>query len=367
MILVLNAGSSSLKYAVFGADGAVEPLVSANIEAIGRADVPTHAAAFAQALTHLQDQNLLQELRAAGHRVVHGGSHFQKPTLIDEAVVAAIEQVVPLAPLHNPANLLGIRLAQQHLLGETGPLPNVAVFDTAFHMTLPPVAYRYAVPQEWFERYGVRKYGFHGISHGYVSAQAREVLAKANCPSRRLITLHLGNGCSAAAVLDGRCIDTSMGLTPLAGLIMGTRPGDVDPGLPGYLHQQGMPRQHYQEQLNRGSGLRGIAGDNDMRSLLQRRAAGDEQARLAVQMFVYRIQATVGAFVAALGGLEALVFTAGIGENSVIIREEVCRGLACFGVSLEQEAQVKVLVVPTREEWAIAEATRAVLCSQQGR
>ena len=362
MILVLNAGSSSLKYAVFAHEGGDAPVSKGLVERIGEGRVADHGAAFDQVLAELTQAELLGALTAVGHRVVHGGERFREPTLIDDAVEAAIDELSSLAPLHNPPNLLGIRLARRLLrTREGGELPHVAVFDTAFHATLPPAAFRYPVPQAWYEDFGVRKYGFHGTSHAYVSARAREVLAEAGKPHRRIVTLHLGNGCSAAAVLDGRCIETSMGLTPLAGLMMGSRPGDLDPGLAGYLLSRGLSAAEYDQALNRASGLEAIAGENDMRELLTRRRAGDRAATLALDMYVYRIRLTVGAYVAALGGLDALVFTAGVGENAAAIREEVCAGLACFGVSLSPGSGVAVLVIPTREEWAIARATLAVL------
>ncbi len=362
MILVLNAGSSSLKYAVFGRPSTIPALASGLIERIGTSAVADHEAAFAEVLERLRAKQLLDGLHAVGHRVVHGGERFRTPTLVDAEVESAIEGLIPLAPLHNPANLLGIRLAKKFLRSsDDAELPHVAVFDTAFHATLPEHAFRYALPQAWYEEFGVRKYGFHGTSHAYVSSQAQQVLAKADKAHGRIITLHLGNGASAAAILDGRCIDTSMGMTPLAGLMMGTRPGDLDPGLAGYLRSRGLALEDFDVALNKQSGLRAIAGDNDMRELLRRRAEGDAAARLAIEMYVYRVRLMVGAYVAALGGLDALVFTAGVGEHASAIREEICAGLACFGVSLSGESAVAVLVIATLEEWAIAQAVELVL------
>ena len=389
MILTLNAGSSSLKFALYDLDaGADGPAVAAGLfERLGggggafgvtrggeRARVPfagDHEAAFAHLGGVLREAGWLGGVAAVGHRVVHGGARFGAPVLVDADVEATVAELAVLAPLHNPVNLLGIRLARGLVAAGT---PHVAVFDTAFHATLPPHAYRYAVPEDWYREYGVRKYGFHGTSHGYVSAVARRVLAAAHRPHARLVTLHLGNGCSAAAVRDGRCVDTTMGLTPLAGLVMGTRAGDVDPGLAAYLAARGIDVAAQARALNEASGLEGLAGENDMRELLARRDAGDERARLALALFTYRLRKAVGAFAAALGGLDGLVFTAGIGENAAAIRAETCAGLAFLGVGLDAAANERrgggarivgegacaVLVVPTDEERAIAVATRAV-------
>ena len=358
MILTLNAGSSSLKYGLFDLDAAEAPVAEGLVERIGEAG-STHASALEEVLAGLREGAYLARLEAVGHRVVHGGERFRAPTVVTSEVEAAIEALVPLAPLHNPANLEGLRAARAALSAAgQSHLPHVAVFDTAFHATLPPVAYRYAVPEAWYADFGVRKYGFHGTSHAYVSARAREVLAKAAHPSTRLITLHLGNGCSAAAILDGVCVDTTMGLTPLAGLMMGTRSGDVDPGLGAYLASRGIPQSEYNRVLNKESGLLGVGGASDMRELLAAREAGRLSAKLALEMYVYRLRKTVGAYVAVLGGLDALVFTAGVGENARAIREEVVAGLGCFGVSPTDEGPVRTLVIPTDEELAIAQATR---------
>ena len=361
MLLTLNAGSSSLKFGVFDLAASDEPVLDGLIERIGQGGL-TYETALDDVMRRLAESQLLDAIAAVGHRVVHGGERFREPTLVTAEVESAIEELSGLAPLHNPPNLAGIRAARAALLKSTGKhLPQVAVFDTAFHASLPPMAYRYPVPQAWYEDYGVRKYGFHGTSHAYVSAQAREVLAKAGRPDARIITLHLGNGCSAAAVLDGVCVDTSMGLTPLAGLMMGTRPGDLDPGLAGYLHGRGMSQDDYDEALNKRSGLLGIGGAADMRELLRLREEGSLSAKLALGMYVYRIRKTVGAYVAVLGGLDALVFTAGVGENARAIREEVCAGLSCFGVSPDDSGPVRTLVIATREEFAIALATERLL------
>ncbi len=361
MLLILNAGSSSLKYGVFDLSAGDTPVLSGLVERIGE-EGSTHATALADVLEQLRDGGLLDKLVAVGHRVVHGGERFRAPTLVTIDVEQAIDGLSGLAPLHNPANLAGIRAARAALKEATGrDLPQVAVFDTAFHATLPPHAYRYPVPGAWYEDFGVRKYGFHGTSHAYVSAEARRVLAKAGHASDRVITLHLGNGCSAAAVLRGICVETSMGLTPLAGLMMGTRPGDLDPGLTGYLLGRGLDQAEIDKALNKASGLLAIGGASDMRELLRLRGEGSLSAKLALEMYVYRICTTVGAYVAVLRGLDALVFTAGVGENAAVIRQEICAALACFGVSLDNSGTVRTLVIPTREEWAIAEATQRIL------
>ena len=356
MILTLNAGSSSLKYGLFDLDEGTTPVAEGLVEEIG-AGGGSHAEALGRVLADMRDAGQLTEVSAVGHRVVHGGERFRAPTVVTPEVEAAIEALSPLAPLHNPANLAGIRAAREALTMAGLPdVAHVAVFDTAFHATLPPRAYRYAVPEAWYAEYGVRKYGFHGTSHAYVSAEARRVLAKAAHPSSRIVTLHLGNGCSAAAVLDGVCIDTSMGLTPLAGLVMGTRSGDVDPGLGAYLASRGIDQAAYQRALNKESGLLGVGGASDMRALLAAREEGSLSAKLALDLYVYRLRQTVGAYVAALGGLDALAFTAGVGENARAIREEVIAGLSCFGVT--DQGPARVLVIETNEELAIAQAAQ---------
>jgi len=310
---------------------------------------------------------------AVGHRVVHGGAEFYRPTQIDDPVLATVKRLAPLAPLHNPANIAGIEVARAAF----PKTPQVAVFDTAFHHTLPPVAYRYALPHETYQQHGVRRYGFHGTSHQFV---AKQVAAHLERPLARLnaIVLHLGNGASAAAIENGRSVDTSMGLTPLEGLIMGTRSGDIDPAIVFHLARQaGMELEEIDRLLNRESGLRGICGDNDMREVERRAAAGDEQAELAVAMFAYRIKKYLGAYMAVLGRVDAIAFTAGIGENSPTVRARCLAGLEPLGVELDEgrntagrgacyEIQadtsgVKVLVVATDEELEIAEQTLACL------
>lgn len=310
-----------------------------------------------------------QLLHAIGHRVVHGGEVFQAPTLIDKDVIDGIGKMSPLAPLHNPANLAGIEAAQQLY-----PLvPQVAVFDTAFFHTLPPHAYRYALPDELYQHHHVRRYGFHGTSHQHVARQAADYLQQP-LETLRLITLHLGNGASAAAIRDGICIDTSMGMTPLAGLIMGTRCGDLDPAVHFYLARTlGMDIDEIETLLNHDSGMKGLCGISDMREVHCLANKGDEQARLAIDMYCYRIAKYIGAYTIALGGLDALIFTAGIGENDAVIRQSVCNRLSALGITLdhqqnqsgasgifdinEENSEVKVLVVPTNEELEIARLT----------
>jgi acetate kinase len=297
--------------------------------------------------------------------VVHGGARFTAPTPIDDAVLDAIEALEPLAPLHNRPSLAGIRACRAAL---KPAVPMVAVFDTAFHATLPPRAHTYAVPRSW----GVRRYGFHGTSHAYVSREAARVLGR---DAIDCIVLHLGNGASATAVAGGRSVDTSMGLSPLEGLVMGTRSGDLDPAIVFHVARgTGLAADAIERALNRDSGLTGLCGDNDLRAIEQRAAGGDERAALALAVFCHRIRKYVGAYTAVLGGIDALVFTAGIGEHSPTVRERVCDGLAFLGVELDANANaasttvvssddsaVAVLVVPTDEELEIATQTLAAI------
>ncbi len=389
-VAVINCGSSSIKYEVFDV-GDRALLVTGLIEKIGSTDgrlwqrrlkadgtfdeltytarLANHREGFVLMANANQRDRVIRddsELFGIGHRVVHGGEAFREPALIDAEVIAAIRGLIPLAPLHNPSNLLGIEAAQERF----PHVPQVAVFDTAFHHTLPPSAYRYALPQELYEKHSVRKYGFHGSSHAYVAKEASKHLSKP-LSEVNLITLHLGNGASAAAVRGGRSIDTSMGMTPLEGLVMGTRCGDIDPSIPFYLMRQtGMKPEEVESLLNRASGLKGICDVNDMREIQERAAKGNERAELAVEMFCYRIKKYIGAYHAVLGRLDAVVFTGGIGENAVVIRQRVCEGLKHLGISVnaaknnaakgsvaeiqEDGFPVKVLVVRTDEEREIA-------------
>ncbi len=371
-VLVLNAGSSSLKYALLDADD--RPLVEGTVERIGEAggDTPDHAAAVARVTDALAGARPDARPDAIGHRVVHGGAALTAPTVIDDEVVEVITRQVPLAPLHNPANLTGIAAAR----GRWPDLPQVAVFDTAFHATIPPAAHRYALPAWTLEDHGVRRYGFHGTSHAWVSRRAIAHLG--DPPDSRVVTLHLGNGASAAAVRAGRCVDTSMGLSPLEGLVMGTRSGDVDPAVVFHLARQAdLSLDEVEALLTRGSGMKGMAGDNDMRTVHRRAVDGDPDATLAIEVYVHRIRRYVGAFAAVLGGLDALVFTAGVGEHAPDIRARVCADLDHLGVAVDagRNAEVigpegteaigtgptAVLVVPTDEEAEIAGQTRQAL------
>jgi acetate kinase len=395
-VIVVNSGSSSIKYESFALDG-LAAVANGILERIGTADsrlrhqwlnaageweetvetrpVADHREGFALILevsARTRPRSPAPEIFAVGHRVVHGGERFREPAIIDGETLAAIEELCPLAPLHNPANLAGIRVMRD-LLPE---VPQVAVFDTAFHQTIPPRAFHYALPAEFYREYGVRRYGFHGSSHRYVAAEAARHLG-ASLEDLNLITLHLGNGASAAAIERGRSIDTSMGLTPLEGLIMGTRCGDLDPALPFFLQARtGRSFAEIESLLNRESGLKGICGDSDMREIQQRALAGDAQAELALEMFCYRIRKYIGAYTAALGRVDALVFTGGIGENSAEVRTRSCRGLSALGITLDErkngavagsvaaiqtgESRVAILVIPTDEEREIARLTLVV-------
>ncbi|WP_051366044.1 acetate/propionate family kinase [Hamadaea tsunoensis] len=309
----------------------------------------------------------LDGLAAVGHRVVHGGTRFSAPTLIDDEVVAVVRELIPLAPLHNPANLTGIEVARRLIPG----VPQVAVFDTAFHRTMPAAESTYAIDLAIAERYGIHRYGFHGTSHAYVSRRTAVLTG-----ARKVITLHLGNGASACAVRDGRSVATSMGLSPLPGLVMGTRSGDIDPSVIFHLVRVGgLSLDDVDELLNHRSGLLGLAGANDMRDILGRRADGDAAAALAFDVYCGRIKATVGAYHAILGGAEAIAFTAGVGENAAPVRAAALEGLTALGIEVDPDrnagkgervispdgAPVTVCVVPTEEELEIATQSRAVL------
>ena len=370
-VLVLNSGSSSLKYQLF--DMAERTLVAQGAaERIGEpgSDVADHAAALDRIAGLAADEaGDGRDLVGIGHRVVHGGEAFREPCLIDKRVIEAIRGLSPLAPLHNPANLLGIEVA----MARRPDVPQVAVFDTAFHHSIPPHAYRYAVPEKWYESYGVRRYGFHGTSLAYVAKQAAHELHRP-LGELNLIVLHLGNGASVTAIANGKSVDTSMGMTPLEGLVMGTRSGDLDPGVIVHMAcQAGMTVEDIGEILNGESGLSGLCGVGDVRDVLKREAAGDTRARLALDVYTYRMRKYIGAYMAALGHVDGIVFTAGVGENSADIRERACEGLEGLGIQLDEArnrasakrvrpihregAPVAVLVVPTNEELEIAEQT----------
>ncbi len=398
-ILVLNCGSSSVKYELFeGSDLSV--LASGLVEKIGEETslirhrrvsgggnsiemnketlIPDHDKALESVLEILTDEKHGSiahrgEVKAVGHRVVHGGETFHSTTIIDEAVLAAIKENVHLAPLHNPPNLKGIEVARAIFPQAV----QVAVFDTAFHHTISEKAYMYAIPYELYEKHGIRRYGFHGTSHSFVAEKAAEYLEKP-LNELKLITIHLGNGASMAAIKHGKCIDTSMGMTPLEGLVMGTRSGDIDPALPFYIAEQlSMSFPEIDRLLNKKSGLKGLCGTNDMRKVVEMCGKGDRKAVLALKVYCYRIKKYLGAYIAVLGGLDAIIFTAGIGENSADVRSGVCRGLEHLGIFLDDDrnrdssqrlreisakkSRVKVLVVPTNEELKIATETLRAL------
>jgi acetate kinase len=394
-VLVLNCGSSSIKYQLVNVTDGTAPargLAERIGEATGRlthsgldqklrrdewiadheAGLRTILAAFEQTGPSLTGTTLA----AVGHRVVHGGDEFADPVLITRDVVDAIDRLTVLAPLHNPANLAGIRVAQAAL----PDTPHVAVFDTAFHQTLPRHAFTYAVPAAWRDDHGVRRYGFHGTSVAYVSREAAKLLGRdtADC---NLIVLHLGNGASATAVSNGNSVDTSMGLTPLEGLVMGTRSGDVDPAVVTHLRRVAdLSADDVDSQLNRASGLTGLSGVNDMREIHRRAASGDDDAELALDVYCYRIRKYIGAYYAVLGRVDGIVFTAGVGENNPDIRARALSGLDRLGIQLDlirnaatehsarvvstDDAAVAVLVVPTNEELEIARQSLAVITTR---
>jgi acetate kinase len=398
-ILVINCGSSSLKYQLLDMTTATV-LASGLIERIGESQgLLTHKKypdtdgeiiieREEPIADHETGLRLVQELladpeagvvadpsdiQAVGHRVVHGGETFRSSAKIDQEGMAAIEKIIPLAPLHNPANLMGIRVARELL----PHAPQVAVFDTAFHQTMPAHAYHYALPYEFYEELGVRRYGFHGTSHKFVAEEAAGLLARP-LEDLKLVTAHLGSGASICAIEKGRSIDTSMGMTPLGGVMMGTRSGNIDPGALMYIaDQKGYTVADLNRVLQKESGLKGICGSNDMRDIHAQAAAGNERARLAQDMFVYRIRQYIGAYFFALGKVDALVFTAGIGEHDPLTREKCCEGLEPFGLILDREknqtgrgqaraisqsdSPVKILVIPTNEELEIARQTVEVL------
>ena len=385
-ILVVNCGSSSLKYQLFDmlteevlAKGLVERIgIEGSVlthkptgkeKKIVQQTMQSHKDAIKMVLQMLVDPQYgvlssMKEIDAVGHRVLHGGSKYAESVIIDEKVLDAIEEFVPLGPLHNPANLIGINACAEALPG----VPMVAVFDTAFHQTMPKKAYIYAIPYKYYENNHIRKYGFHGTSHKFVSQRAAKLLGSENT---KLITCHLGNGASVAAVKNGKCMDTSMGLTPLDGLIMGTRSGTIDPAVIKVLaDEEHMTINEIDNMLNKQSGVLGISGiSSDFRDLEQASEEGNERARLALDAFDYKVVCTIGAYAAALNGVDAIVFTAGVGENSPEAREAILTKLTYLGVELDKEAnkkrgeeimistpdsKVKVFVIPTNEELMIA-------------
>ncbi|OEV05677.1 acetate kinase [Streptomyces oceani] len=394
-VLVLNSGSSSVKYQLLDmtddsrlATGLVErigegtsrllhtPLTGEGAERARHEPIPDHAAALKAVASELATDGMgldSPRLAAVGHRVVHGGRRFTEPTVVDEPVLREIERLIPVAPLHNPANLRGIRTAQ----AMNPRLPQVAVFDTAFHTTLPEHAARYAIDVATADSHRVRRYGFHGTSHAYVSRRTARLLGK-RPDEVNVIVLHLGNGASASAVRGGVCVETSMGLTPLEGLVMGTRSGDIDPAVIFHLSRvAGMSVDEIDTLLNKRSGLVGLCGDNDMREIRRRIEQGDGAARLAFDVYVHRLKKYVGAYVAVLGRVDAVAFTAGVGENSAPVREATAGGLEGLGLAVDPElnairgeeprlispagSRVAVAVVPTDEELEIARQTYSLV------
>jgi acetate kinase len=370
VVLVLNSGSSSLKYQLIEPDSG-ESLADGIVEQIGEPSSPVadHGAALRVAFEKLSDQGIDLKacgLVAVGHRVVHGGPVFYRPTVIDDTVIAELEQVSILAPLHNPPALQGIEVARKMLPA----VPHVAVFDTAFFHDLPAAAATYAIDQQLAERWHIRRYGFHGTSHRYVSQQAAAFLYQ---PWEKLnqIVLHLGNGASASAIAGGRPVDTSMGLTPLEGLVMGTRSGDIDAGIVSYLHREAdMSVDDIESMLNHHSGLLGLAGERDFRRLREMIESGNSSAQLAYDVFIHRLRKYVGAYLAVLGHTDVVTFTAGVGENAAAVRLDALSGLAGLGIDIDEQrntqpakgarristdaSPIAVLVVPTNEELAIA-------------
>ncbi len=362
-ILVINSGSSSIKYQLIDTDSS-RSLLQGSIER-----VTDHRSAFEQMLGELG--TLEQAPVAIAHRVVHGGERFSRPAIISQEVEKAIEELIPLAPLHNPGNLAGIRAGQAAFPG----LTQVAVFDTAFHQSMPSSSYTYAIDTELAKKLGIRKYGFHGSSHSFVSKEAAKFLG-IEVSELNAVILHLGNGASACAIKSGKSFDTSMGMTPLAGLVMGSRSGDIDPAVIFYLIRQGgFTPEKVDELLNKESGLLGISGVSDFRDLIAKSDSGDERAKLALEIFVERIRHYLGAYAARVGKLDAIVFTGGIGENSHVLRQLVCQNLEILGINLDENlnqasgnvprrissSKVPVLVIPTNEELEIAMQAKSAL------
>jgi len=410
-ILVLNSGSSSVKYKFFDIDGAERVLAQGIVEKIpsekkpgnigrlkyktdqgdyGRdVEVADHTDAIRLVIEALSDKDNMgvidrkEDVNAVGHRLVHGAEAFVESVRIDEKVIDKVRDCFKFAPLHNPPNLKGV-LACRDIFGD---IPMVGVFDTAFHHCMQPHAFLYGLPYEFYEKYRIRRYGFHGTSHYFVSEQVKKLTSKPNRDSLRVITCHLGNGSSIAAVRAGKSLDTSMGFTPLEGVMMGTRSGDMDPAIPLMLQTEefGGPRDHKDVDtlLNKKSGLQGISGSsNDFRELHDARDAGDSRADLAIRMYAYRVRKYVGAYMAVLGGLDCLVFTAGVGENDDIVRELVCDGLDDLGIAFDKEknvgkkrtaelvskpgSKVDVWVIPTDEELVIARDTQRIVAGKRG-
>ena len=393
-VLVINCGSSSLKYQLIdsrseevlaagrceriGIDGRMTHTPSSGNTVVKNDPLPDHGAAIQAGLSALTDKahgviNSLGEIGAVGHRLVHGGEKFAASVIINDEVIAEVEACNDLAPLHNPANLIGVRACRQIM----PDVPMVGVFDTAFHQPMPPKAYLYGIPHQYYEEHKVRRYGFHGTSHNYVSQRVHH-LAELDPDNSRVIVCHLGNGASVTAVKNGKSVDTSMGLTPLEGLIMGTRSGDLDPGVIEYIaKKEHMTLEEVLKVLNKESGVLGLSGvSSDFRDLTEAMEQGNEQAAVAVEAFCYRVAKHIGAYTAALNGVDAIVFTAGIGENAAHIRSMICEYLGFLGITIDEEknavrgketeistpdSKVAVFVIPTNEELAIARETAALL------
>ena len=393
-VLVINCGSSSLKYQLIdsrseevlaaglceriGIDGRMTHTPSSGNTVVKNDPLPDHGAAIQAVLSALTDKahgviSSLGEIGAVGHRLVHGGEKFAASVIINDEVIAEVEACNDLAPLHNPANLIGVRACQQIM----PDVPMVGVFDTAFHQTMPPKAYLYGIPHQYYQEHKVRRYGFHGTSHNYVSQRVHH-LAELDPDNSRVIVCHLGNGASVTAVKNGKSVDTSMGLTPLEGLIMGTRSGDLDPGVIEYIaKKEHMTLEEVLKVLNKESGVLGLSGvSSDFRDITEAMEQGNEQAAVAVEAFCYRVAKHIGAYTAALNGVDAIVFTAGIGENAAHIRSMICDYLGFLGITIDEEknavrgketeistpdSKVSVFVIPTNEELAIARETAALL------
>jgi len=391
-ILVVNAGSSSLKYQLFdmdtntvlakglceriGIDGRYKYAAADKDEIKGEYAMATHADAIKLLCKNLTDPAIgvissMNEIDAVGHRVLTAGDIISDSVYIDDYVKGVIKDCIPIGPLHNPANLMGIEACAEVIKG----VPQVAVFDTGFHMTMPPKAFMYAIPYRYYEEYKLRKYGFHGTSHRYVSAKALEMLGN---PHAKVVTCHLGNGSSVAAIKDGKCMDTSMGLTPLEGLPMGTRSGNLDPAVLGFIGEhEGKSASEIVSMLNKESGVLGVSGvSSDFRDLKAAAEAGNERAKIAQEMFVYSVKKYIGSYAAAMGGIDAVVFTAGIGENDGEMRQQIMEGLEFLGFEIDKEknlktrtqadvsapgSRAKTLVIPTNEELVIAMDTMNIV------
>ncbi|MGC2873017.1 acetate/propionate family kinase [Ihubacter sp. mB4P-1] len=394
-VLVINCGSSSLKYQVLdmetetlmakglveriGMDGSVITHEKIGMDKVKNVvPMKDHKDAIKQVLDAVQNKEYgvvdsMEDIGAVGHRVVHAGEKFAESVLIDDAVVAALEECIDLAPLHNTPNLYGIAACKE-LMPDT---PMVGVFDTAFHQTMPPESYLYAIPYEYYEKHGIRRYGFHGTSHKYVAQRAASML-NVNINDLKLITCHLGNGASVSAIKHGRCIDTSMGFTPLEGLVMGTRCGDIDPAIVTYIREkENLPQGKANEILNKQSGVLGISGvSSDFRDLEEAVAEGNERAALALKIFAKKVRFYIGAYIAEMNGVDAIIFTAGVGENDVNMRELICTDLGNLGIKLDiiknkvrgketivstEDSKVKLLLIPTNEELMIARDTYSIV------